>query len=970
MLSKEEEVFSPLLQLGKEFELDLDAVELRKGDQAVRLGRIPMELLLLLVERRGKLVTREQIIERVWGKDVFLDTDNSINAAIRKIRQVLGDDPEQPRYVQTPIGRGYRFVADIRETAQRRGQVAAPYLGTPKEEQQRIEEQNREDASLTASQRSTTAGASRNQSLRSAWRKSRVLVAGGTLGLLVFAGSVKGVRTRLFRHARVQGTRAVAARPSVAVIGFKNLSAREDKAWLSTALSEMLDTELASGQKLRTIPGENVSRMKLELALPAADSYAADTLSRIRRNLGSDMVVLGSYLSVGADYESKLRVNLKLQDARTGETIAAISEDGTEAGLSDLVTRSGARLRAILRIEEWGTSEAAEQLRATLPENPEAARLYIEGLVKLRAFDILAARDLLAKASASDPRHALSHAALSECLWSLGLEREAKKEGENALSLSGNLGREEQLLVEARYRWSAHQWPRAVELYKTLSEAFPDNIDYGVNLARVQAAAGQAKEAMATVDALTANPLSAGDPRIDLAEASAADKLGDLRREERAAARAVQKGQEEGTRILTGRALLTRGSALSALGENEKAVATLRQAQEIFEAVGDSLGLARVLNNLSIIERHEGKLGDAQKDVENALAIFERSGSRQGVLMAENNLASVFWDRGELSKAAERYRESLKLSREMDDKLHESSALGNLAGLLQLQGKLAEARTTFDQALRLASEMHDAEGIGLNQGNLADLAYRQGDLSAARKMAEEALQADQRSGARSLEGYALYQLGEVLAAQGDTAGARNRFAESAQLRHELKEKVTEAEARLAMAQIQVEEGDIRGAEAELRALGEVFHEGDSKDNEALSESLLAAVLAAQGNWREAEEARTKARELLRKTADTAVRLEVRINVAFSSAQASRTAGTAPVASVSIRQAVKEIESARQAARQLGYLGLELQARERLGELEFRAGNRTSARAHLKQVQDEAQANGFAELARQAAAAMI
>src|SRR5579883_852395 len=969
MLSKEEEVFSPLLQLGKEFELDLDAVELRKGDQAVRLGRIPMELLLLLVERRGKLVTREQIIERVWGKDVFLDTDNSINAAIRKIRQVLGDDPEQPRYVQTLIGRGYRFVAEIRETVPRGGRVAAPHLGTPEEENQQIKEQNGESVPSAASQRAT-AEASRSQSLRSAWRKSRVLVAGGTLGLLVFAGSVKGVRTRLFRHARVQGTRAVAARPSVAVIGFKNLSAREDKAWLSTALSEMLDTELASGQKLRTIPGENVSRMKLELALPAADSYAADTLSRIRRNLGSDMVVLGSYLSVGANYESKLRVTLKVQDARTGETIAAISEDGTEAGLSDLVTRSGARLRAIMRIDEWGASEAAKELRATLPENPEAARLYTEGLVKLRAFDILAARELLARALATDPRHALSHAALSECLWSLGMEREAKEEGEHALSLSGNLGREEQLLVEARYRWSAHQWPRAVELYKTLWEAFPDNIDYGVNLARVQAAAGQGKEAMATVDALTANPLSAGDPRIDLAEASAADKLGDLRREERAAARAVQKGQEEGTRILTGRALLTRGSALSALGENEKAVETLRQAQEIFEAVGDSLGLARVLNNLSIIERHEGKLSEAQRDIENALAIFERSESKQGVLMAKNNLASVWWERGELSKAAQKYRESLKLSREMDDKLHESSALGNLAGLLELQGKLAEARTTFDQALRLAREMHDAEGIGLNQGNLADLAYRQGDLSAARKMAEEALRADQQSGAKSLEGYALYQLGEVLAAQGDTAGARNRFAESARLRRELKEKVTEAEARLAMAQIQMEERDVRGAEAEMRALCEVFHEANSNDNEALSQSFLAALLAAEGKPRQAEDARTKARELLRKTADTAVRLEVRINVAFSYTQAARAAGTAPEPPVSIGQAVKEIESARQAARQLGYLGLELEARERLGELELRAGKTTLARAHLKQVQDEAQANGFARLARRAAAAVI
>jgi DNA-binding winged helix-turn-helix (wHTH) protein len=64
-----------------------------------------------LVEKRGQLVTRDQIIERIWGKDVFLDTDNSINAAIRKIRQVLKDNPEQPRFVQTITGRGYRFIA-------------------------------------------------------------------------------------------------------------------------------------------------------------------------------------------------------------------------------------------------------------------------------------------------------------------------------------------------------------------------------------------------------------------------------------------------------------------------------------------------------------------------------------------------------------------------------------------------------------------------------------------------------------------------------------------------------------------------------------------------------------------------------------------------------------------------------------------------------------------------------------------
>src|SRR6516162_7058012 len=81
----------------------------------MKLERIPMEVLFLLVERRGQLVTREDIIEKLWGKDVFLDTDNAINTAIRKIRQVLKDDPEQPRFVQTVTGRGYRFIAQVAE---------------------------------------------------------------------------------------------------------------------------------------------------------------------------------------------------------------------------------------------------------------------------------------------------------------------------------------------------------------------------------------------------------------------------------------------------------------------------------------------------------------------------------------------------------------------------------------------------------------------------------------------------------------------------------------------------------------------------------------------------------------------------------------------------------------------------------------------------------------------------------------
>src|SRR6266487_6942973 len=105
----------PPLRFGESFELDPGGYLLRRSGQALRLERIPMEILLLLTEQRGQLVTREQIVERVWGKNAYLDVDNSINGAIRKIRQVLKDDPEHPRFIQTVTGRGYRFIAPVRD---------------------------------------------------------------------------------------------------------------------------------------------------------------------------------------------------------------------------------------------------------------------------------------------------------------------------------------------------------------------------------------------------------------------------------------------------------------------------------------------------------------------------------------------------------------------------------------------------------------------------------------------------------------------------------------------------------------------------------------------------------------------------------------------------------------------------------------------------------------------------------------
>jgi len=105
-----------VLRFGDDFELDVRAFELRSAGIPLKLKPIPTELLIFLVERRGELVTREQIVERIWGKGIFLDTDNSINGAISKIRQVLREDAQQPRFVQTVTGRGYRFIAAVSES--------------------------------------------------------------------------------------------------------------------------------------------------------------------------------------------------------------------------------------------------------------------------------------------------------------------------------------------------------------------------------------------------------------------------------------------------------------------------------------------------------------------------------------------------------------------------------------------------------------------------------------------------------------------------------------------------------------------------------------------------------------------------------------------------------------------------------------------------------------------------------------
>jgi DNA-binding winged helix-turn-helix (wHTH) protein/tetratricopeptide (TPR) repeat protein len=111
-----------------EFELDRSAYQLRRKGRPVSLERIPLDLLFLLAERRGTLVTRQEILERIWGKEVFLDVDSAVNTAVRKIRRALRDDADAPRFIETVPAKGYRFLASVREV---RGAAEASTASRP-----------------------------------------------------------------------------------------------------------------------------------------------------------------------------------------------------------------------------------------------------------------------------------------------------------------------------------------------------------------------------------------------------------------------------------------------------------------------------------------------------------------------------------------------------------------------------------------------------------------------------------------------------------------------------------------------------------------------------------------------------------------------------------------------------------------------------------------------------------------------
>lgn len=323
-----------------EFELNPRALELRRGRRVMKLERIPLQVLLILIEQNGKVVTREAIADQVWGRDIFVDVDNGINTAIRKIRQLLNDDPQKPRFVETISGVGYRFIAPLEalsesERSTSKKETTPAEIGTSAEPVVAV---RNEPVALDG---------------RGSWKQFRWVI----VILLLFVAGGGGLLEWRYVAKRQHPIR------SIAVIPLQNLSGDPSQDYFAEGMTEELITEIARIDSLRVISHTSVMSYK----------GTRKHLPEIARELGVDAILEGSVIREKDD----VRVTVQLLDGPADRHIWGEEYERPLNGVLNLQRDVGSAIAHEVRAKLGPTKDGS--LRAAHVVNPAAYDAYLKG---------------------------------------------------------------------------------------------------------------------------------------------------------------------------------------------------------------------------------------------------------------------------------------------------------------------------------------------------------------------------------------------------------------------------------------------------------------------------------------------------------------------------------------------------------------------------------------------------------------
>jgi TolB-like protein/DNA-binding winged helix-turn-helix (wHTH) protein len=344
------------IKFGEDFELDVSGRRLRRRGHALKLERIPLEILILLIKHWGEIVTRDEIVEEVWGKGVFLDTDNSIRGAIRKIRHALKDNPEHPQFVQTVTGRGYRFIAPTSQVEDPSTTNARQQLARDALPRQPSVEPPHSSQSFWIRVRPVLFSPVATHRAPPVHRWALL----GLLVLLVFL-AILGFNVESIRD-RLPGRSAPTIK-SIAVLPLDDLSSDPNQEYLADGVTEALITELGKISSLRVISRTSVMQYK----------RTKKPLKEIARELNVDALVEGSVARAG----DHVRITANLLQASPEKHLWAETYDRE---MRDVLALQGQLASTIVReVQLKLKPEEKVRLSHAQSVSPEVYELYLKG---------------------------------------------------------------------------------------------------------------------------------------------------------------------------------------------------------------------------------------------------------------------------------------------------------------------------------------------------------------------------------------------------------------------------------------------------------------------------------------------------------------------------------------------------------------------------------------------------------------
>jgi TolB-like protein/DNA-binding winged helix-turn-helix (wHTH) protein/Tfp pilus assembly protein PilF len=471
------------------FEIDLRAFELRKHGLRLKLAEQPFQILALLLERPGEVVTREEIRARLWPGDTFVDFDHGLNNAVMRLREALADSSDRPRFVETLPRRGYRFIAPVEEVHSSLQDTTANAPNPIKP----VAEAVLPDATLTLP---LDAAAQIAGDYLNRWLTLRriALLCAGVLAFAVFSGVavhyVRGMESGRVNPAHLM---------SLVVLPLENLSGDKEQDYFADGMTDDLTANLAKIRSLRVISRSTAMAYK----------GTHKPLSEIARELRVDAVVEGTVLRAG----DRVRITAELVQVSTDHHLWADTYESQMGDVLSLQNRVSSAIVDEIRINL--SPEDKERLAKRVSISPSAYEDYLRGRYywNKRSGDGFAkAIGYFEEATRKDPQYALAYAGLADCYGIIGATiygtvpsaeaaPKAKAAAIRALEIDPSLAEAETSLATARfnYDWdwnaAAAGFQRAIQLDPKYATAYQRYSLYSIAMGRFDDSLEQIKKA-------------------------------------------------------------------------------------------------------------------------------------------------------------------------------------------------------------------------------------------------------------------------------------------------------------------------------------------------------------------------------------------------------------------------------------------------------------------------------------------